>query len=75
MIKISRLPDNGIAPFSLINSRVILCTMDQGYTELVFVLTMIGFLLIICVAAVYLFVRQWRREHSKTDEKNQRNEP
>jgi len=41
--------------------------MDQGYTEIVFVLTMIGFLLIIGVVAVYLFVRQWKREHPRTD--------
>ena len=63
-----------LLPFSLINSRVILCTMDQGYTELVFVLTMMGFLLIICVVAVYLFIRQWRKEHPKMDDKNQQNE-
>ena len=63
-----------LLPFSLVNSRVILWAMDQGYTELVFVLAMIGFFLIICVVAVYLFIRQWQREHPKTSDKKQRNE-
>jgi hypothetical protein len=36
--------------------------MDSASRELVFVLVSMGFLLVICVVAVALFVRQWRRE-------------
>lgn len=39
--------------------------MEEGFTELVFMLTMMFFLIIICIVAVYLFIRQWRLEHSK----------
>jgi hypothetical protein len=39
--------------------------MEEGFTELVFTLTMVGFFSIICIIAVYIFIRQWRREHPK----------
>jgi uncharacterized membrane protein HdeD (DUF308 family) len=39
--------------------------MEEGFTELVFTLTMIGIFLVIGIVAVYLFFRQWRREHQK----------
>jgi len=57
--------------FDTIFCFVILSAMDQGYTEIVFVLTMIGFLLIIGIVAVYLFARQWKREHPKTDKEKE----
>jgi hypothetical protein len=36
--------------------------MDSAARELTFVLVMMAFLLVICVVAVAVFVRQWRRE-------------
>ena len=36
--------------------------MDSASRELMFVVVMMAFLLVICVVAVALFVRQWRRE-------------
>ncbi|HEX8651197.1 MAG TPA: hypothetical protein VF708_10180 [Pyrinomonadaceae bacterium] len=36
--------------------------MDSASRELTFVLVMMAFLLIVCVVAVALFARQWRRE-------------
>ena len=36
--------------------------MDSASRELTFVLVMMAFLLVICVVAVVVFVRQWRRE-------------
>jgi hypothetical protein len=41
--------------------------MSSGDKELVFVLAMTAFLLVICGAAVVLFIRQWRREQSCKD--------
>lgn len=60
--KTSNLRDCG---FVLTARRVILYVMEEGFTELVFVLTMMFFLIIICIVAVYLFIRQWRLEHPK----------
>ena len=39
--------------------------MDAAARELTFVLVMMAFLLVICVVAVVVFVRQWRRERKK----------
>ncbi|HEY0545140.1 MAG TPA: hypothetical protein VGC91_07055 [Pyrinomonadaceae bacterium] len=44
--------------------------MNAAARELVLILFLMGFLLIICAAAVFVFIRQWRRERQsqeKTD--------
>jgi type II secretory pathway pseudopilin PulG len=37
--------------------------MDAAERELTFVLILMGILLVIAIVAVFIFVRQWRREH------------
>ncbi len=37
--------------------------MNAAARELLFVLILMGFLLIFAIGAVYIFIRQWRREH------------
>lgn len=44
--------------------------MNAAGRELLFVSMMVGFLLIICLIAVFIFIRQWRREHKSDDRKN-----
>jgi uncharacterized membrane protein len=38
--------------------------MSAANRELLFVLILMGVLLVIGIAAVFIFIRQWRREHS-----------
>ncbi len=44
--------------------------MNAPARELVLILSLMGFLLIICAAAVYIFIRQWRREHQSRKKTN-----
>jgi uncharacterized protein (UPF0333 family) len=37
--------------------------MSTGNSELLFVLMVMGVLFIAGIAAVYIFIRQWRKEH------------
>jgi hypothetical protein len=46
--------------------------MSGAARELLFILLLMGFLLVICAAAVYVFIRQWRRERRGYDRKNVR---
>jgi len=43
--------------------------MNAAARELLFVLILMGFLLIIGIIAVFIFIRQWRREHRGKGEK------
>jgi hypothetical protein len=43
--------------------------MNAAARELLFVLILMGFLLIIGIIAVFIFIRQWRREHRGKDKK------
>jgi flagellar basal body-associated protein FliL len=49
--------------------------MNAAHRELLFILLLMGFLLIICAAAVYIFLRQWRRERRGPEEKHSRSRP
>jgi hypothetical protein len=49
--------------------------MNATKRELLFILPLMGFLVIICAAAVFIFLRQWRRERRSVEEKNGRPRP
>lgn len=46
--------------------------MNAANREFLFVLIVMGFLLVVAIAAVFIFIRQWRREHR--DNKHDRKE-
>lgn len=49
--------------------------MSAGNSELLFVLVVMGVLFIAGIAAVLIFIRQWRKEHRSNDGASLRGQP